>query len=1023
MTRDDVGQATDGHPGAGPGLAQRVLRSRPFWISAAIAALVGGYALFGFKVAPGILRSKAIEFVRQTYSRELSIGEVRLQPFKLQLEVRDVSLPDADGKPMLALRRLFVDLQLSSLWHRAFVFRTVQFEAPAVRAVIRAGGAMNLADLSPKADEPPEDAGELPRIIVESLVVADGVLDFLDLARERPFARRLTPVTFALKDFSTTPEGGDFQLTARTPAVEQLEWRGRLALAPTVTSQGSFSVRGLRAAGISEFLGRALPFDLSAGLVHVAGSYRLSHGAKTAFELALPRIELTGLALRARGVDDDWVQVPSLIVSDTKLALPERTVAIGNVALAGLQARAWIDPGGAVNLAQLFAPAAATAADTRSAANAADAGGDGAGGGTGRDSGAARPWQVTLAGIDVTDASIDFEDRLQAPVKRYAIAPVNARVSGVSLDLSRPLPVTMEATINGEAKLTLGGSLTPAPLAATLDVSLGELRMAMAQPYVTPVADLTIRGGTLGARGRLELAPPAQHGPQLSFAGDVTVDGFKSTDTALDQALVDVGRLQLQKLRYERSPDALSIDRVLLHDPYARVIVGRDRVLNIAAVLHPAGTAAAPAARNPPPVRTAAAEAPDGAATLPIRIREVRLEGGRLNFSDLNVQPNFSADVQNLRGTVSGLSSATDSRAKVDLRGDLGEFSPVLIAGEVRPFALDRMTDIGLKFENISLPVFNPYSGRFAGYNIAKGKLTTELHYLVRDRKLDASHRIRIDQLEWGEASGTKGEATLPVKFATVLLRDRHGVINLDVPVKGTLDDPKFRIGPIIWQIIKNIIVKAVTAPFALLGSLFAGAEEAQFVDFAPGSATLDAAAAARLATLARGLVEKPGLSLDIPIDATPGPDGPAIAERRYQEQLAAAMRMKLRRRADDETPLPPFETLEPKQQLGVLEMLVTRQQGSVPKLPEPPAPPEGTPRAEAAAMRDAAAIAYLEQVARAGIVPQPAEFDALGQERAAAVQHALLTDTGLEPGRVFMIRNGKVSAKDGKVRFELGLK
>ena len=211
-----------------------------------------------------------------------------------------------------------------------------------------------------------------------------------------------------------------------------------------------------------------------------------------------------------------------------------------------------------------------------------------------------------------------------------------------------------------------------------------------------------------------------------------------------------------------------------------------------------------------------------------------------MNFSDYNIRPNFSAEIQALTGTVTSLSTAFDSRATVDLAGNLGEFSPVTISGTIQPFAFDRFTDIGLLFENISLPVLNPYSGQFAGFNISKGKLTTDLHYLITDRKLDAKHRIRIDQLEWGEASEFKGEATLPVKFATALLRDRHGVINLDIPVKGTLDDPTLRIGPIVWQIIRNLIVKAVTAPFALLGALFAGAEEAQFVDFAPGDAALD---------------------------------------------------------------------------------------------------------------------------------------------------------------------------------------
>ena len=243
---------------------------------------------------------------------------------------------------------------------------------------------------------------------------------------------------------------------------------------------------------------------------------------------------------------------------------------------------------------------------------------------------------------------------------------------------------------------------------------------------------------------------------------------------------------------------------------------------------------------------------------MPIRIREVRVDGGRMNFSDLSIQPNFAAEVRQLNGTITGLSSSFLSRATVDRKGKVDDFSPVVIAGTLLPFAFDRFTDIGLKFENIALPVFNPYSGQFAGYNIAKGKLTTDLRYRIEDRKLDASHKTRIDQLEWGEASANQGEATLPVKFATSLLKDRDGVINLDAPVTGTLDDPKLRIGPIVWQIIKNLIVKAVTAPFALLGALFAGAEDAQFVDFAPGDATLEAATAGRLAALSKGLVQKP---------------------------------------------------------------------------------------------------------------------------------------------------------------------
>ena len=187
------------------------------------------------------------------------------------------------------------------------------------------------------------------------------------------------------------------------------------------------------------------------------------------------------------------------------------------------------------------------------------------------------------------------------------------------------------------------------------------------------------------------------------------------------------------------------------------------------------------------------------------------------------MQPNFAAAIESLDGSITGMSSDPNSRATVELAGNVGEYSPVLISGTTQPFAFDRYTDITFKFENISLPVFNPYSGKFAGYNIAKGKLFTDLHYQIDNRKLEAQHKIRIDQLEWGEATANKEEATLPVKFATSLLKDADGVINLEIPVTGTLDDPASRVGPIVWQVIKNILSKAVTAPFKALGALVQG--------------------------------------------------------------------------------------------------------------------------------------------------------------------------------------------------------
>jgi uncharacterized protein involved in outer membrane biogenesis len=1033
-------------------------RRRPLlWAGGTVVALVVVYAIVGFRVLPGVIRTQATEFVRTTYGRQLKIGAVALNPFLLQLEIRDFAFPDADGTTMVGFRRLFVDFETSSLWHRAYVFREVTLEAPYAHAVKRTGG-LNLADLAPpkKSPSPPPSDAPLPAVWIEALAVTDGAVDYDDRARRVPLARRFAPIAFSLNDFRTTPDGGDFRLSARSAAGEQFDWKGRFALEPDVSSQGEFTIAGLRAPGVAEFVGDVLPFGLTSGTIDLAGTYRVESGDALALNVTLLQVRLADLALRARGADADWVKVPSLALTGVSVAMPANAVSVAKLAVTGVDAQAWIAPDGSVNLQRLFAPGGAGATSTKQEAPPSTAPSSPA-----KPTPASRPWQVALQSLEVDDARIRFEDRTKRPVTPWTVAPLRVRVSDVSLDLSKPLPVELDARINDHANVTIRGRVTPSPLVASLDLSLDDARLAILQPYVLPFADLTIRDGIAAVKGHLDVRPPGSRPSQLSFAGDVDVRNLHSTDNALNESFVDFGRVQVQKLRYEMAPDSVQIDRIVVKDPYARMIVSRDAVLNVSAVLDPIGTAAAlkarkdreaAIARETPAERkqrerleTAAAEAaekqrkaearrlaktakaargkraPLPQEKMPVRIREVRIDGGRLNFSDFNVQPNFAADIRQLAGTVTGLSSAPTAHAKLKLTGNVGEFSPVEIGGELQPFAYDVYTDVALRFSNISLPVFNPYSGRFAGYNIAKGKLDTEISYRIVDRELNAKHHIRIDQLEWGEATPERAEASLPVKFATVLLRDRHGVIDLNLPITGTLDDPQFRIGPIVWQVIRNIIVKAVTAPFALLGSLFGGGEDAQFVDFAPGATDLEASQAERLAGLAKALVEKPGLQLDVPIGFVPTLDGPAIRERRFVELRDAAVRAKLKPKAD--APLPGFDTLEPKTRIEILTAIVQKQSGTAPQIPEPPAPPEGTPRAEARALREAAALEFLGRAARESIAVGDVDYAKLGEERANSVQRALLAAGGLEPTRVFLVRSGTIEAKDGKARLTLALK
>jgi hypothetical protein len=654
---------------------------------------------------------------------------------------------------------------------------------------------------------------------------------------------------------------------------------------------------------------------------------------------------------------------------------------------------------------------------------------------------AAAPWKIDLHEFVLREASITAEDRTIQPAAKVLLAPLSLTVQGASLDLAKPVKVTLDTRINETGSLAVDGELTPRPLAATVKVKFAGVDLTAAQPYLAQRTDLVLRSGKLG--GAVQVSYGAAK-PAIKLSGDLYVEKLRTVDAALHQDLINWERLDVKGLDVQRGPDRLEIAEIAARKPYARVIIESDASLNVAKVLKPsagAGPTAAAAARSAPApaeaapapvvvkptrrgakavtVKTVALNPPAVQPALPMAIKRIRVDAGRLDFADLSIQPHFSAGILDLQGSILGLSSNPSSRAKVDLRGEVDQFSPVSINGEVNVLSAALYTDLTMSFKNIELSIFNPYSGRFAGYNIAKGKLTTDMHYKVVDRKLDAQHHIVIDQLEFGEKTASKDAVSLPVKLAVALLKDRNGVIDLPLPVTGSLDDPKFRLGPIIWKVLLNILEKAVTAPFALLGSLFGSGPELQFVDFQPGSNDLSAAQSDKLKALVKALEQRPQLKLEVPIAAVPNLDGPALVAARLQSQVAEVQAENQKGGKKGAAPPAPssFEQLDPAAKLEVLTRLYAKDLGGGPKYPDSVTAIKQKPELTAAK------IDFLTAALRDHITVGEDQLKALGQQRALAVQRALLTDTGIDPARIFLVASDKAKEKDGAVRVELSLR
>jgi hypothetical protein len=935
-------------------------------LSIGMAALLLLYTCAGFFWVPTLVKQEATAYVENSLHRKLAIGQVKFNPFTLTLRIYNAQLAEPTGEAIAGFDYLLVNAELSSLLTGSYHFKAIELATPGIQAIINDQGKLNL-DLS-NANTPESDSNEpLPAIRIDEFRLSNGKVHFEDHTKAAPFSTDFAPIQFVLKDFRTQPgHENAFHISGASEDAETFDWQGDFTVQP-LGSRGMLQISNLKASTVQSYLQDALPFRLLEGAINLQGNYQLALNDQFELKLSLPTVQVSNAqAAPKEGDGMPWVTLGKLDLNNTQVSLQQRTVNIEQVRIADALLNTWFDKDYKLNLLTLLGPDEPNDA----------------------------PWISTVKQIDVINAHVPVEDRSLTPAAKFDLNPVQATVKNFSTAPNTTIDVSTQLRINEQSDAAASGTINLDTLLSQMHVQLTQLPLKAMQAYADTATDVQITSGLVTAEGDVRYKGTATDKiPELQFKGNVEVAELKTQDKVDGKDFINWQSVRLEQMTYSMAPDALEVGRIIARKPYGRVIIDSNGSTNIQHVLRikPAAKEAGTPAKSSKSTASAA---------MRTRINEVQIENGSADFTDNTVQPIFSTGMQQLTGRITGLSSANGSRAKVKLDGNVDSYAPVAISGEANFLAADTYSDISMNFRNMELTTFNPYSGKFAGYSIAKGKLTTELRYQINDRKLNAQHHIVVDQLEFGAATDSKDAVPLPIKLAVALLKDRNGVIDLELPVSGSIDDPQFKVGPIVWKACVNLLTKIVTAPFAALGKLFGGGDELAYVDFTPGSAGLSNTEAEKLGKLAKGMIERPTLKLNVPLTVVTDADAAALNEARYQQALANV--------------LPNATTATAQQRLTALTTLYQRKLNAAPAFPAevPTTADDPTQR-----------IAYLEQQLKPLYAISAADRDVLTRARADAVQAALLANTELSAERVFLTaRSNEATSPDGVVRMELKL-
>jgi len=958
----------------------------------ALLTAVALYSLLGFLILPGIALRIANQQLANYATVPARIERIELNPFSLELTVWGLQIGDP-GKEQVGFERLYANLQLDSLWTRAVHLADVQLDKPKTELLFDKSGQLNLAQLFklPPSEPTPADPNAKPfPLRIDNIKLAGGYLHFEDLRPSEPIEFLYDKLDFELKNLSTLPEdNADMTLVAAGPQGGQIDWKGNFSLVP-ITSKGTLKVTDGKMKAWWPYVRDALPLVLEDGVLNFSTDYTFSLANETALNLNNTAASIAPFAIKAPD-GRPLVRLERLDISETTVDLAKQQVVVGKIRSNKLETWAAREADGQLDWQKLFAsqpgkpakapePASAPAtADSPKPAPAAPS----------------KPWQVLLKDVQLRNYQVHLADRQAKPVVALELGPLNVDMQNFDSLNQSPFTLKIDSGLGKQGKIQATGEVNLNPVSAKLKVNTQDIDLRVAQSYISPFIRLELRSGMLGSN--LDVNLKSTDPLKLQVTGRAQVDQLHTLDTLKTRDFLKWQRLVLEGLNYQHG-DSLSIDKVNLQQPYARFMINDDRTTNVDDLLIPqpadsgAKAAAKPAASQDKP--------------LGIHIGQIAINDGSANFADFSLTPNFATAIQQLNGQIGTIDSRQAKPANVDIKGKVDRYAPVTIKGSVNPFDPMAALDIATSFKRVELTTLTPYSGKFAGFRIRKGRLNLDLHYVITKGQLKAENKVVVEQLQLGEKVDSADAVDLPIRLAIALLKDSDGKISIELPISGDLNNPQFSVMPIVWQTLRNLVVRAASAPFKFIGGLITGggSEDLGNVSFAAGSSELSKEAEGALDNLAKALKERPALRLEIEGTAAASSDGPLLAQERLEREYQYNYYKMLQRRGEKVPAQASLLEVPESEKAPLLEGIYRTRLKQ-----QPPAEWKDLSRDERTAKLKDGLIKFWSG--------SDVLLRQLGQDRASTIKDYLVDKGQLEDDRVYFIdANLGQAEKDGRV-------
>ncbi len=886
------------------------------------AGYVSGKLPFQLKQAQ-LSAAVQLHFIERAGAPQLqSAGLIRLD---------NVALDDLRGSPLAEFKQLQAVITRSDPFTPSLELSSITIDSLSSHVVINHNGTTNLASLlgapktrpsphpanvnaparnaNPAAPEGPQLLNPLAtasptssgiavsastktyatpssslRLSIGSLDLTNGELDVTDAGRGKSAITELQGVHFGLKNLATgggTP--ARYNLTAKLKSGGHIAADGSFDLA-SVQATGNVVLSNVELHALQDLLARVLPASVESGELSARASLRATVGSQFNIHLEPADIALDGVELRLREGPQRILGWKHLRASLDRLDLIHQDAVVRELRSDRLHVTAVRDSRGNLNLTSLFS----AQPGNQQAQN-------------GYSQGAPPRWQYRVDSLVLENGEANIEDDTQPQPLSVRISPLNVQLTGLTNDFAQPFTFAVEGGMPRRGTFKLAGQTTLNPFQSRFHINADRIDLPSLQPApMTAWLNAKLDNALLALNGDGQ-AKLQQGKVEASYDGGMALNHVRMSDKLTGTSFLRWYALNFDRLavRYGALKPSIQIGSVTLSDFYAKLILNADGRLNLTDIVSSPSQPTVPISR--PAIRPPVENAP-GTPAFDIGVGSFTLEDGEVNYVDNFIKPNYSAVLTQVGGRVGSFGTNSTQAADLSLTAKVNGTSPISISGSINPLAPTASLDLEAKAKQIQLPPLAPYSAKYMGYPIVGGTLGGDVHYKLANRRLTATNHLILDQLSFGDRVENSTARNLPVRLAVAVLKDPQGRIDLRLPVSGSLADPEFDVGRVLWQGLLNVITKAAASPFAALASAVGGEHEnLSYVEFAAGYSTLSDEGRDKLAKIATLLKDRPSLKLQITGYADPKIDRTGLREAMLDDQIR-------RRKAEDEHLTGPLE-------------------------------------------------------------------------------------------------------------------